>query len=453
MIALPKHVVIIGGGFSGALTAIHIARLGLPGQVSVTVVNPSPDIGRGLAYRYNDDNLLINVLAGNMSALDNEPDHFVGYCRRIDPSISRGPFVSRRIYGQYIQDLYTQTQEVRVGVIETLEGEVVALARNKFTSGWELKLLSGRHLKADQVVMAVGHQSPRLPIQLDDNVLANVIDAWDFKTMHSLPRDQPVLIVGTGHSAVDTLFCLTQTQLRRPIYLLLRHGLLPHQHRISPTAPKPQAFPAYLRTLPPTIRAYSRTLRQQLKAVAEQGGDWRDTLNELRPHSRQIWQSWPESAQRQFLRHIKAYWDIHRHRLAPMASQRLDQLLADCSAHVIAGRILSICQHTESVLVVYRSRGSQTIERIRASAVVNCIGPSTDIQCNVKPLLVDLMKKGLIKPDAHGHAITSDTGQTGTARLRPLVHGATPKGGTLGSHRRSRVACKRPIPCTNPCYT
>ena len=447
---------IIGGGYSGALTAIHLARLDLPGQLSVTVVNPSPDIGRGLAYGYNEDKLLLNVPAGNMSALENEPDHFVGYCRRIDPSISHGSFVSRRIYGQYIQDLYSQTQEVRVGVIETLEGEVVELARYKGTSGWELKLLSGRHLKADQVVMAVGHQSPRLPIKLDDNVLANVIDAWDFETMHSLPRDQPVLIVGTGHSAVDALFCLNQYQPRRPIYLLSRHGLLSHQHRILPTAPKPQAFPAYLRTLPPTIRAYSQALLQQLKAVAEQGGNWCDTLNELRPHSRQIWQSWPESAQRQFLRHIKAYWEIHRYRLAPMAFQRLDQLLSDCPAHVIAGRILSIYLQTEGVLVEYRSRGYQTIERLRVSAVVNCISPSTDIQCNAKPLLAGLMKKGLIKQDAHG------LGLMVTPSLQILDKQEQPVSGLwyvgphlkgVGSHRRSRVACKRPIPCTNPCYT
>jgi uncharacterized NAD(P)/FAD-binding protein YdhS len=402
LITRDKHVVIIGGGFSGALTAIHLARLGLPGQVSVTLVNPSPDIGRGLAYRYNDDNLLLNVPAGNMSAFDNEPGHFVDYCRSIDPSISHGSFVSRRIYGQYIQDLYSKTQEVQVGVIETLNDEVVTFSRDKGTSGWEIELLSGRHLSADQVVLAVGHQSPMFPIQLEANVRTKVIDAWDFETMHSLPRDQPVLIVGTGHSAVDALFCLSQSHPRRPIHLLSRHGLLPHQHLITHTAPKPQAFPVYLRSLPITIRAYTRALRQQLKAVAEQGGDWRDTLNELRPHSPQIWHSWPVAAQRQFLRHINAYWDIHRHRLAPMAFQRLDQLLADSSAHVIAGRIHSISLKNEGVLVEYRSRGSQTISCLLASAVVNCVGPSTDIQCNAKPLLVNLKKQGLIKPDAHG---------------------------------------------------
>lgn len=57
--AHPEHVVIIGGGFSGALTAIHLARNCTPNSLRITLVNPTPDIGRGLAYRFDDDNLLL----------------------------------------------------------------------------------------------------------------------------------------------------------------------------------------------------------------------------------------------------------------------------------------------------------------------------------------------------------------------------------------------------------
>ncbi|MDQ0589039.1 FAD/NAD(P)-binding protein [Variovorax paradoxus] len=399
----PVQVVILGGGFSGAVTAIHLVRGSRPRELRITVVNPTPDVGRGLAYRFDDDNLLLNVPAGNMSALVDEPGHFVAYCQRIDPSLSSGSFVSRRLYGQYLQDLWAQTEAAHPGVIRKRVDEAVGLKRATNGSGWDVTLASGQHLSADQVVLAVGHQAPRFPIPLEPEARARVIEPWDFAAMHRLPSDQPVVIVGTGHTAVDALFCLAQSRPRRPIYLVSRHGLLPHRHRLSTTPPKPPlAFPDYLRNVPPTVRACTRALRQNLKALAERGGDWRDALNELRPHTPQLWQSWPVAEQRRFLRHLQAQWDVHRHRLAHMAAQRLDHLLAEGRAQVIAGRIITIRQQSDGVEVAYRARGERHIEHLSASAVINCVGPDTDIQRHANPLLAQLLTDGLIRPDAHG---------------------------------------------------
>ena len=398
----PTHVVILGGGFSGALTAIHLARGSQPHQIQITIVNPSPDIGRGLAYRFDDDNLLLNVPAGNMSALADEPGHFVAYCQRIDPSLSSGSFVSRRLYGQYLQDLWTQTSAEHPDAIRTHVDEALAIKRVADGSGWDITLANGQRVSADQVVLAVGHQTPSFPITLEPEARPSVIEPWDFAAMHRLPSDRSVVILGTGHTAVDALFCLAQSPRREPIYLLSRHGLLPRQHRLSPTAPKPQSFPEYLRDARPTVRAYTRALRQHLKAMVEQGIDWRDALNELRPHTPQLWQSWPTVEQRRFLRHLQAYWDVHRHRLAPMAAQRLDQLLARGRARVIAGRITSIRQQADGVDVAYRPRGSLHVEHLNASAVINCIGPNTNIQHHANTLLTQLLSEGLIRPDAHG---------------------------------------------------
>jgi uncharacterized NAD(P)/FAD-binding protein YdhS len=171
--ARPKHVVIIGGGFSGTLTAIHLARSCTPNSLRMTLVNPTPDIGRGLAYRFDDDNLLLNVPAGNMSALADEPGHFVAYCQRIDPSLSPGSFVSRRLYGQYLQSLWSQTQVANPGLIELRVDEAVALSRAIAESGeptWQVTLASGERLITDQVVLALGHQRPRFPIPLDSDI-------------------------------------------------------------------------------------------------------------------------------------------------------------------------------------------------------------------------------------------------------------------------------------------
>lgn len=400
--ARPTHIVIIGGGFSGSVTALYLAQGNISGQVRVTVVNPTPYLGRGLAYRFDDDNLLLNVPAGNMSALADEPGHFVAYCQSIDPSLSSGSFVSRRLYGQYLQGTWTQTQAAYPDVIETYLDEVVALNRALGCATWDVTLASGKQLTADQVVLATGHQASLPLIPVEPEARECVIDPWDFAAMHRLPNDRPVVIVGTGHTAVDALFCLAQAQPRRPIYLVSRHGLLPHRHRLSATPPQPHAFPDYLRDVPATVRAYTRAFRHHVRALAERGADWRDGLNELRPHTPHLWQSLPVAEQRRFLRHLQAYWDVHRHRLAPMAAQRLEYLLANGQVETRAGRILSVQKQADGVAVKFRPRSTQHIDTLHACAVINCTGPNTDVRRYANPLLAQLLTAELIHPDAHG---------------------------------------------------
>lgn len=335
-----------------------------------------------------------------MSALADEPGHFVAYCQRIDPSLS----LASALWSVSAKPV-VENQVANPGLIELRVDEAAVLNRAIGESGestWHVALASGEQSIANQVLLALGHQRPQFPISLDPEFSARLIDPWRFDDMHRLPNDRPVLIVGTGHTAVDALFCLTQSSRPGPIYMLARHGLLPHRHRLSTTAPTPQSFPEYLRDVPPTVRADTRALRQHLKALAQQGGDWRDALNELRPHSPQLWQSLPANEQRRFFRHLQAHWDVHHHRLAPMAAQRLDQLLAERRAQVIAGRITTLRQRSDGIEVAYRPRGSIHMRTLKVCAIVNCIGPSTDIQRHANPLIAQLLKEGWIAPDTHG---------------------------------------------------
>lgn len=404
--ARSTHVAIIGGGFSGAVTAIELVRSAPCGQVKITIVNPTPQIGRGLAYRFHDDNLLLNVPAGNMSALADEPGHFVAYGQRIDPALQPDSFVPRGLYGRYLQDLWAQTQGAYPGAIEMVVDEAMALSRASSPPGWSLTLASGQSLSADQVVLATGHQTPRFPVPIDPDARTCVIDPWNFAAMRQLPDDQPVVIVGTGHTAADALFCLAQSSTRRPVYLVSRHGMLPHRHRLSPSPPKPQALPDYLCGVPATVRAYTRALRQHLKTRSLAGTDWRDAFNELRPHTPRLWQSLPVAEQRRFLRHLQAHWDVHRHRLAPIAAGRLDELIANGQAKALAGRIVSVQKQAHGVTVTWRPRGAQQVASLQASAVINCVGPSTDVKRHATPLLAQLLLAGLIHPDPHGLGLT-----------------------------------------------
>jgi uncharacterized NAD(P)/FAD-binding protein YdhS len=79
----PKIITIVGAGFCGALTAVNLLRQNSRGTVRIILVDRGTRPGRGLAYGTWDDNFLLNVPAGNMSALADDPDHFVGFARTL----------------------------------------------------------------------------------------------------------------------------------------------------------------------------------------------------------------------------------------------------------------------------------------------------------------------------------------------------------------------------------
>ena len=94
-----RHVAIVGGGASGALVAINALRLGGP-SLRVEAIEPTPEIGRGIAYGTTADEHLLNVPASGMSAFPDEPNHFLEWA-----SVDEGVFVPRHSYGTYLQEL------------------------------------------------------------------------------------------------------------------------------------------------------------------------------------------------------------------------------------------------------------------------------------------------------------------------------------------------------------
>ena len=76
-LALAPTVVIVGGGFSGLLTAVHL--LERDPQVVVRLVEKADRFGLGRAYAAADQRHLLNVRAANMSAFADRPDHFIDW--------------------------------------------------------------------------------------------------------------------------------------------------------------------------------------------------------------------------------------------------------------------------------------------------------------------------------------------------------------------------------------
>src|SRR3954467_3465968 len=105
-----QHVAVIGGGFSGTLAAVNLARLST-GPLRITLVNHGAPPGRGVAYGTRRPEHLLNVAARNMSALPDHPNHLLDWLRTrteyagVPEADLRETYLPRRIYGDYVRSL------------------------------------------------------------------------------------------------------------------------------------------------------------------------------------------------------------------------------------------------------------------------------------------------------------------------------------------------------------
>lgn len=412
-------VAVIGAGFSGLLTALHLLRD--PAGPQVRLIERGRAFGRGAAYSTGNPDHLLNVRVANMSAYPDDPEHFTRWLGAHDGWQAHGGFVTRGVYGDYLQDLLRQGLEQTAAGRLLLEGdEAVDIQRRG--DGWSVKLGLGREIAADAVVLAVGVLRPSPPPSASPALVASrryLPDPWDPKGALDDEVDE-VLLIGTGLTMIDT--AITLWRPGRRFWALSRRGLIPQTH--APTA-------SHVRF---ELRAGSpiEVLTQVREASAD--GRWREAIDDLRPHVRAIWQGWSLKERASFLRHLRPWWDIHRHRLAPSVSRRISLLMRSRELVVRAGEVLDMTPGRDGVEVMWRPRGSKMTRRLGVGAVVNCTGVSGDIETAEDLLLRNLIDGRLIRPDASrlGAEVdaasqlvgVSGAGQAGLFAVGPLTRGA-----------------------------
>lgn len=415
-----KHVAIIGAGFSGTLQAINLLRHDGP---DATLIERRAHAARGVAYSAAHPHHLLNVRAGKMSAFPDRDDHFVRWLEAQDRGGSASTFVPRLTYGDYLSSLLDEAAAGAGDRLARMQSNVVDL--EQAGDGWILHFDDGRSLSADLVVLALGNLPPHDPPELGRIDLPESLyrhDPWSSGLAAGLRADDQVLLLGTGLTMVDVALLLEAEGFQGRILAMSRRGLAPRVHADTPPVPE-------LTDRPP-VRASA--LLAAVRGHAEAIG-WRPAVDALRPWTQSLWRAASRDEQRRFLRHLRPWWDVHRHRIAPEIAARLDRLRASGRLDIFGGRIRSVEEEARRVRVELRPRGSDNIRTLHVARIVNCTGPQGDLLRSDEPLLRSLLAKGMIRPDPHrlGLDVTTQAqtvDRTGTPSLTLLAIGPMTRG-------------------------
>ncbi len=402
----------IGGGASGLLTAIQLLSQERCIQPRVYLVEKATTFGVGAAYSTTNPIHLLNTRAGNMSAFPNQPEHFVDWLAARHPleAMASCSFVSREAYGEYLQALLRETAVAKeaAGRFYLVADEAISLVPDG--KGFRIRLAGGRDLNVCAAVLATGNSAPAPPGIKDDGVLQSpsyVADPWTLSQTSSGNCEGAVLLLGTGLTMIDVALSLTWQGYSGPLIALSRRGLLPNAH-VQPAHPSQASAPP----LSANIRLTCQELRRLSTQAEAEGGSWHTVVDRLRPITAAYWRALPGAEKRRFLRHLRPFWDVHRHRLAPQVHRQISSLIQKGTLTLHKGRLRKLSWSPEPlnpVEVEWRPRAAPENQHLRVSMVVNCTGPGLDPRASPMRLLAQLYSAGLIVSDDLNLGIAVDS--------------------------------------------
>ncbi|WP_428630245.1 FAD/NAD(P)-binding protein [Sphingopyxis sp.] len=382
------RVAIVGAGFSGTMLALNLLE-----QADVEVLLIERDrhrMGAGVAYSSSETSHLLNVRAGNMSAFPDRPDHFCEWLAARGLGCEAA-FVTRATYGLYLRETLAGALERHGRRLKLIDDEVLDIEERD--GQVTLGLVNGGLIEADRAALAIGNLPPHDPPAIAGTGLPAhryIGDPWATPFEQGLDSDATVLVIGTGLTAIDVILRLVANDFSGPIVALSRRGLRPHRHVDGLPRPKP--------VLAKPAPELSDLVRWARHGSATQ--DWRLVVDSIRPITQMMWASADAAKRARFLRHLRPFWDVHRHRLAPEVAGRIDALAASGQLSFRAGKISHVAVEGDALSVEWRPRGERTIVVTRAARMINCTGPQGDLLRSSDPLVKHMLRAGRIRPDA-----------------------------------------------------
>jgi uncharacterized NAD(P)/FAD-binding protein YdhS len=390
-------IAIIGGGASGTLTAIHLLRLATVRQRPMRIVLLDRDgrHGLGQAYATTHPGHLLNSPAGTMSAVAGDPGQLLRWaCAN---RIAHDGFLRRADYGRYLRDTLAEAHRRarRTATITQVTSQVVRITGDAPGRPLRLHLAADGHIDADLAVLAVGSPAPDAPCPVPDSP-RYIADPWAPGALRRIGHGSPVIVLGTGLTAMDVAIAAADGHPRTVVHAVSRRALLPRVHRGHPEPGRPIWLPVLTGQGGPVPLG---ELMWQIRTVmTDRPEAWDEIVDALRPHVPRLWRRLSLSDRRVFLRHVARYWEVHRHRMPPQTARRISSLHCAGRLQVHAGQVSAVTA-VPGGLRVRIEHGDGNSTEPEAGWLVNATGPAGDITRTGDPLLRDLFGRGLARPD------------------------------------------------------
>jgi uncharacterized NAD(P)/FAD-binding protein YdhS len=338
-----------------------------------------------------------------MSAWPDRPTDFLDWCRKRDPQIPHFAYEPRGLYGEYLRSAFFEATDQSEGRVRIDYQRMEATSIQRGSDGrWIVRVEDGRRILANTVVVATGHRPPDDPLERlwQGSRVRYVQDPWAALSLTSIDPTESVCLIGSALTAVDVLLTLSRQPRSAEVVALSRRGLVPHGHVPQLAKGIPPSWLDPKSAAPLAIRGLLHHIRSDIAAAEQSGQDWRQVIDGLRPHTAGLWQRLPDAERARFLRHVRPFWEVARHRMAPQVAARVAELMRSGVFRIQAARLLSAQGSASGVTLQLQPRGSDGASQTRFDWVINCTGPGSVASHLLPPATAELVRDGWLERDA-----------------------------------------------------
>jgi len=395
-------VVIIGGGASGVTTAVQLLRS--QSGLRIALIEPQKP-GLGIAYRTKSHEHLLNVRASNMSIDPADPDSFIDWIRARKLPYQPSDFIPRLYYGQYLQDSLDQARDRSLSSVQIISTQASKIRPGTYAD-YSVLCADQDWIEARNIILCLGNlapqelQIPGVDCAYNEAIISN---PWQIGSLNRINKLREVLIIGSGLTALDIVADLQASGFNSKITLLSRRGQVSQSH-----APNGNGLPTDWRFDSTPDHSLRSLVRDFLRHVRIKPETWRAQIDALRPHTAKFWGSLSQTEQRRFLRHLRPYWDTHRHRVAEQIGSMVQKLRDTGKLQVVAGRIQSASAEGERLRVTVSDRSRAQESQLLVGTIINCSGPNEDLARHGPAIIRDSLSCGLLRLDALGMGLDVD---------------------------------------------
>jgi uncharacterized NAD(P)/FAD-binding protein YdhS len=241
-----------------------------------------------------------------------------------------------------------QRQDVDVEIIKATAIGVCEESGGRYRAFLE----GGPPIGADVVLLATAYGLPSAGAY-------GALPPYEVIDRQRLAGAKSMALIGSGLTMVDVLIGARRDGFSGTATVFSRRGQLPQPHAPKGVVPREVALPRSKH-----ISLLTAAVRLACEVAETHGTPWQAIINGIRPSLQEIWQGLPVTEQARFLRHLRPFWDAHRHRLPMEVHAAVQSEFNTNRAVLLQARVTDVERHGEGFRLAFKRRGSNASEAV-----------------------------------------------------------------------------------------